>query len=124
MRAEDLRFSEKSVDEIYKKVILRLWNVYKFYELYADKKMSNVNPSAGGQISNVLDKWIIARLEELKGEISKWMDKYELDKASRPIGDFIDDLSTWYLRRSRERIKSDMREEKEAALGTLRFVLH
>ena len=122
MRAEDLRFSEKSVDEIYKKVILRLWNVYKFYELYADKKMSNVNPSAGGQISNVLDKWIIARLEELKGEISKWMDKYELDKASRPIGDFIDDLSTWYLRRSRERFKNE-NEDKKNAIATTRYVL-
>ncbi|TSC58069.1 MAG: isoleucyl-tRNA synthetase, partial [Parcubacteria group bacterium Greene0416_79] len=48
---------------------------------------------------------------------------YELDKAARPIGAFIDDLSTWYLRRSRERIKSDVLEEKEEALGTLRFVL-
>ncbi|MEK7549120.1 MAG: class I tRNA ligase family protein, partial [Patescibacteria group bacterium] len=109
----------KSVDEIYKKIILRLWNVYKFYELYAGK-LQTTNYKL--QTTNLLDKWIIARLEELKGEVSKWMDKYELDKAVKPISDFVDDLSTWYLRRSRERFKNE-NEDKENAIATTRYVL-
>jgi isoleucyl-tRNA synthetase len=50
-------------------------------------------------------------------------ESYELDKATRPIADFIDDVSVWYLRRSRERLKSDDTEDKALALGTLRFIL-
>lgn len=100
VRAEDLNFSEKGVDEVYKKVVLRLWNVYKFYEIYAgEPQTTNHKP----QTKNLLDKWIMARLEESKNEISKWLDKYELDKATRPINDFVEDLSTWYIRRSRDR---------------------
>lgn len=129
MRAEDLNFSEKGVDEVYKKVILRLWNVYKFYEMYA--QLQEVRPPEinrqylGGRTSqklNVLDKWIIIRLEELKSETSKWLDKYELDKAVQPIGDFIDDLSTWYIRRSRERFKIKGKD-KQNAVATTKFVL-
>jgi len=100
--AENLDFSEKGVDEIYKKVILRLWNVYKFYEMYT----GNLKPKNYKlKTTNVLDRWILARLEQLKMEISRLMDKYELDRAVRPIADFVDDLSTWYIRRSRERFK-------------------
>ena len=136
VRAEDSSFSEKGVDEIYKKVILRFWNVYKFYELYADGKirvnplLKNKNPR---QSASILDQWILARLEELKTEVSKWLDKYELDKAVRPIGDFVDDLSTWYIRRSRERFKIDAEprgtnaeqrgKDRENAMATTKLVL-
>jgi isoleucyl-tRNA synthetase len=81
---------------------------------------------------NILDKWILIRLNQLIGEVSAALDKYELNTASRPIGDFIDDLSNWYVRRSRERFKegnpsfakaSAGREDKESAMATLNFVL-
>ncbi len=146
MRAEDLNFSEKGVDEIYKKVILRLWNVYRFYDLYADRRgfktqinadNISVNPRSNLRKSaSVLDKWILARLEELKSEASKWLDKYEIDKAVQPIGDFVDDLSTWYIRRSRDRFtarrltqtkrgltQKELEQDKQAAILTTRFVL-
>jgi len=113
--AESLNFSEKGVDEIYKKVILRLWNVYKFYELYADKKQIAKRKA---QSANVLDRWILLRLEELKIAVSKSLDKYELDKAVRPIIDFVDDLSTWYIRRSRERFKNEGQDKQKAILTT------
>lgn len=117
---ENLNFSEKGVDEIYKKTISRLWNVYSFYEMYADKKfrITNVKPKA----INILDKWILARFNQLAIEITKAMESYELNKATRPIGDFVDDLSTWYIRRSRDRFKEGSKDKQEAILTT-RFVL-
>ncbi len=115
VRAEDLNFSEKGVDEIMKKIIFRTKNVLFFYNLY--KK--DLGPGDLNKNKNVLDKWIVARLNELIGEVTTGLDNYELDRASRPIMDFVDDLSTWYLRRSRERLK----DGDENALATTRFVL-
>ncbi|MEK7657706.1 MAG: class I tRNA ligase family protein [Patescibacteria group bacterium] len=120
VRGEDLNFSEKGVDEVYKKIIMRLWNVYQFYDLYADKKVLSVKRQVSGK--NILDIWILTRLKQLIKEVSEAMDNYELDKASRPLGEFIDDLSTWYIRRSRERFKTEGRD-KQNAIATTRFVL-
>ena len=72
---------------------------------------------------NILDRWILSRLNELNKEVTAGMEKYELDKATRPFADFIDDLSTWYLRRSRDRFKGDDEDDKVAALSTTRLVL-
>ncbi len=117
---ENLNFSEKGVDEVYKKMILRLWNTYKFYELYAGDKIQNTKYKI--QNINILDKWIIARLEQLKQEVSNSLENYELDKAVRPLGGFIDDLSTWYIRRSRERFKSES-SDKFVAIETTKYIL-
>jgi isoleucyl-tRNA synthetase len=82
----------------------------------------NIKPSDTS--INILDIWILSLLNRLKKTVTESMDKYELDSATRPINDFIDDLSTWYLRRSRERMKGDFGEkEKELAVSTLAFVL-
>ncbi len=121
VRGEDLRFSERGVDEVSKKIFGRIDNVLAFYLLYADSSLKATSYKL--KATHVLDRWIIARLHELMYEVTTSLEIYELDKATRPIGDFIDDLSTWYLRRSRDRIKSDVLEEKEAALGTLGYVL-
>ncbi len=128
VRGEDMRFSERGVDEVSKKVFNRLDNVLQFYLLYASSQPTTppANRRAGNYqlptTPSVLDQWIVARLNQLIAEVTTSLEAYELDKASRPIGEFVDDLSTWYLRRSRERIKGDALEEKEAALQTLRFV--
>lgn len=78
--------------------------------------MSNVEPG------NVLDKWIIARLNQTVAETTAGLENYELDRAARPLVDFVDDFSTWYLRRSRERFKEGDKEAEEAA-AMLRFLL-
>ena len=135
VRGENLNFSEKGVDEIYKKVIMRLWNVYKFYELYSEKKIK-VKRLAEIKSVNVLDIWILARLDQLIAEVSEAMDKYELDNATRPIADFVDDLSTWYIRRSRSRFsergktlagrgntQKELELDKNNAIATTNFVL-
>ena len=66
----------------------------------------------------------MTRLNQLILGVTDALEKYELDKAVRPIGEFIDDLSTWYLRRSRDRIKSDDLDERLHSLATLRYTLH
>jgi isoleucyl-tRNA synthetase len=117
MRAEDLNFSEKGVLELQRKNIGRLHNVLAMYEMFAD------GTKAASSSENVLDQWIIARLNELIAETTAGFRNYELDKATRPVTDFIDDVSVWYLRRSRDRFKSDDVHDKENAVATLRFVL-
>ncbi|PIR44256.1 hypothetical protein COV23_00775 [Candidatus Wolfebacteria bacterium CG10_big_fil_rev_8_21_14_0_10_31_9] len=120
VRAESLDFSEKGVDEVYKKTILRLWNSFMFYQTYTDNKVISDKRLAISK--NVLDTWILARLQETINKISEAMEKYELDKASRPIGDFVEDLSAWYIRRSRDRFKENNTDQK-SAITTTNFVL-
>lgn len=117
VRGEDLNFSEKGVLELQRKNIGRLHNVLSMYQEYVQDEKASDNSN------HILDKWIIARLNELIVETTAGYKAYELDKATRPVTDFIDDLSVWYLRRSRERLKDDDREDKTVALGTLRHVL-
>ncbi|MCX6721209.1 MAG: isoleucine--tRNA ligase [Candidatus Staskawiczbacteria bacterium] len=121
VQAENLSFSEKGVDEIVKKNISRLYNVLAFYQLYQD------GTSAGNASKNILDKWILFRLNNLIGEVTEGYENYRVDLANRPIIDFIDDFSVWYLRRSRERFKEEGPEghpDKKDALATLRYVLY
>src|SRR3989338_4731481 len=76
----------------------RLENIMSFYDLYSNEEDGVKNPD-----KNILDHWINTRLAQLITQTTESLEKYELDKASRPINDFVDDLSTWYLRRSRTR---------------------
>ncbi len=126
VHAQDLCFSEKGVDEVTKKLVNRLLNVVSFYEMYADKNASTSaesNRSQNTASQNILDQWIIARLNETISAVSNGLEVGELDRASRPFMDLVDDLSTWYLRRSRDRFKGDDVADKSAALATTKFVL-
>lgn len=118
VHAEDTSFYPKGVDEVQKKVFGRLGNVLSFYDLYADLSVKGTGTS-----KNVLDRWILARLEETLSSMERSLNAYKLDSATRPIGEFVDDLSTWYLRRSRDRFKSDNAKDRSAALATTRYVL-
>ncbi len=122
VHAQDLCFSEGGVEEVAKKLIGRLDNVRSFYELY-----SNATVTASRSSKHVLDRWILARLAQLAEEVTGAFDQYELDKACRPFNGFVDDLSTWYLRRSRDRFKNtdspEAEVDKAAALSTTRFIL-
>jgi len=120
--AENLNFTEKGVLEAVRKVNMILWNVYKFYELFTESENTQ-HVTYNNDSKNVLDKWIIARLNQLIEEVTKGMHEYNLPKATRPLAEFIDDLSTWYIRRSRDRFKGDDREDAQAALATTQHVL-
>lgn len=120
IRAEDLAFSEKGLDETMKKFIMRLGNVVSFYDMYSSESKGLVERPDSG---NILDQWIVACLDYLNYEMVAGFEKYELDRATRPLLGFVDDLSTWYLRRSRDRFKSEDEKDKKAAMETLRYVL-
>jgi isoleucyl-tRNA synthetase len=111
-------FDEKTVDEVVKKVFNPLLNIVAFYELYKDETIVAHNKS-----ENVLDKWILSRLNELIKNGTNSLEKFQVFESARPIRDFVNDFSTWYVRRSRERFKSDNKNEKADALGTTLFVL-
>jgi isoleucyl-tRNA synthetase len=117
VRGEDLSFSEKDVLELQRKNIGRLHNVLAMYEMYATGEESHANSS------HVLDRWILAQLQKLVNESTQGYTNYELDRATRPVTDFIDDLSVWYLRRSRDRLKGNDTADKADALATLRYAL-
>lgn len=119
VRAEDFAFTEKGVDEVSKKLIARLDNVVSFYEMYKHVLGDGVKSES----SNILDRWIIARLSELREQVTKSLDVYEIDRAARPFMDFVDDLSTWYIRRSRDRFKDEENEDAKFAAATTKFVL-
>jgi isoleucyl-tRNA synthetase len=118
MKADNLFFNEREVDETVKKVLNLTSNVLSFYEQYKDK--FEVLPELSRQ--NVLDAWILARLNELIKDSTKEMDAYDTVRTGRLIRTFIDDMSTWYLRRSRDRFKTES-EDARAAVTTLRYVL-
>jgi isoleucyl-tRNA synthetase len=113
---ESKNFDEKTVLELHRQVFGLLYNILAFYELYRDSQLEVLEYKKS---ENILDQWIIAKLDELIVLSTEKIDNYKLLEPVRAIKDFIGDLSTWYLRRSRERIKNDDRNAKE----TLYFVL-
>lgn len=120
MYAESLNFSEKEVREMYNKVVNTLWNVFTFYDLFSSEINLQVDYKKS---NNILDQWILVKLNLLVKEVTEKMNEYKLAEAARPILDFIDELSTWYVRRSRDRFKGDDLVDKQFALVTLREVL-
>ena len=120
MRAENLNFSEAEVRDVYNRVINTLWNVFEFYQMFS----SSLKPKVQSQKSkNVLDRWIMAKLQALVKEVTDNMNSYKLSEAARPIIEFVSELSQWYVRRSRDRFKGEDEPDKQFALATLREVL-
>ncbi len=117
MQAETMNFVEVGVKEALRKVSMLLSNVLKFYQLYEKDNLEEI------ESNNILDKWIKARLQETALEMSSNMETYNLPKATKPIAAFIDDLSTWYLRRSRNRLKDQDSNSQLEALSTLKWSL-
>ncbi|MEK6817655.1 MAG: class I tRNA ligase family protein, partial [Nanoarchaeota archaeon] len=112
MNSDDINFSDRSAEEIYKKTILLIYNSLNFYESCKDEKKGN------SKSNELTDKWILYRLNEFGEKTEKYLEEYNTIKACVEIRKFVEDLSTWYLRINRDRIS----EEKEAK-ETLRFVL-
>ncbi len=117
VKAENLRFSEAGVDEVSKKFINIMRNVLAFYNLYAEHDAGQMP-----KWNHVLDIWISARLHETLAAETSAMEAYELADAARTLQVFVTDLSTWYIRRSRDRMKVDNDDRREA-LATMRVVL-
>ncbi len=129
VRAEDMKFSEAWVEETIKKVILPFWNTYAFFTTYAN--IDNFSCEDGDIYKhlddpnfNNLDKWMLSTLNELIKEVTEWFDSYDLNAVTRPIVSFMDNLTNWYIRRSRRRFwKSENDNDKMLAYKTLYQVL-
>ncbi|MCL5113503.1 MAG: isoleucine--tRNA ligase [Patescibacteria group bacterium] len=125
VNGEDIRFKTESLRDIQRKVFMSLNNVYTFYKMYADLDKFVPDQELTEPISdNLLDQWIISRVNQTIAEVQKNLDNYKLDKASKPIVDLIDDSSNWFVRRSRRRFwKSENNLDKQKAYQTLYFVI-
>ena len=119
VEAEALNFSEKDLQIIVRGFLNLIWNVKTFYLTYATSDVPLMMPRS----AHILDRWLFSRFQTLLKEVTTQMNAYQIDRASRPIRDFVDDLSTWWLRRSRERMKSEDAYERMDALRTLKEML-
>lgn len=120
MQAEDSNFKDEDLREVNNRVINILWNSYKFYDMYAAK---NVLANSDLKTEHILDQWIMARLFETVRDASKYLDEYDTIHYCRVIRPFVDDFSTWFLRRSRDRFKSADSQDARQAEAHTRFVL-
>ncbi|MDR2634567.1 MAG: class I tRNA ligase family protein, partial [Clostridiales bacterium] len=115
------RFSHESVSEMQRKFLGTLWNTYAFFVLYAE--IDGYDPSEyklEEQTLSVTDKWLLAELNSLIRFVDCNMSEYRLTESARKIQEFTDNLSNWYVRRSRERFwGKDMTADKAAAYTTL-----
>jgi isoleucyl-tRNA synthetase len=120
MLAENISFVEKDLQIVYRRFTGLLQNIFNFYQMFSPDK---IDAEELPKLDNDLDKWIVSKYYSLLQEVTKSMKDYNLVKATRPIFDFVDALSTWYVRRSRDRFKGDDKSDKEQAILTLGFVL-
>lgn len=114
-------FSEKDLENSLRKFILTLWNSYVFLKTYGDFKRKSKTP----RTKNLLDKWIISKTNELVVDVTKKLDDYDITSAARSIESFtINELSLWYIRRSRKKFQSPQNEkELKEASAVLYYVL-
>jgi isoleucyl-tRNA synthetase len=116
---QERRFSMEQVGDVVRNFMLMLWNTYSFFVTYA--RLDEWKPDPTHQpVYSDLDKWLLSSLNTLVRDVTQAMETYDLTGCTRPIERFVDDLSNWYLRRSRRRFwKSGSDENKLAAYATL-----
>ncbi len=114
MNADNFNFSEKGLEESYRKITILLYNVGRFYLEHKEKPNEKYLKS-----KNIMDKWILSKTENLLKDVEKYLEEYNTVKACSRIKNYIDLLSTWYIRNSRERFN----EKDVHAESTLRYVL-
>ena len=119
MQAEDVRFRDEDVRDAHNRVIGILWNTFKFFDLYQKEYDGKTEARKS---THVLDRWILARLDELIASMTVAMEAYNTPDAVRALRIFVDDYSTWYVRRSRERVKGEW-HDKHYSLATQKEVL-
>jgi isoleucyl-tRNA synthetase len=102
--AENVNFSEATVNEIKKKVLNIFWNVYSFYALYDNGEQAFDFPH---KPTHVLDRWLVSKVSILSEQVINSMDEYDVVTASRLLMDFVNEFSTWWLRLSRDRLRDN-----------------
>lgn len=126
LSGEDFSLADKDVADISRKLNM-IWNMYDFFTLYAsvdDWEWEGSLKDPLDELENPLDRWVVSRLHQLADEIDTNMEAYDIQKALKPVLEFIDDASNWYVRRSRRRFwKSGNDSDKANAYKTLHYVL-
>ncbi len=120
VEADSLNFSERDLQTIVRGFLNLFWNVKTFYATYAEGQSVRLTKPRS---AHVLDRWMFARVNSVLQEVTEAMDAYDLARAARPLRPLVEDLSTWWLRRSRDRMKSENPFNRADALRTLYEVL-
>jgi isoleucyl-tRNA synthetase len=120
---QERRFSSDLVGDVIRSFTLTLWNVYSFFVTYANlDKPQALTITAP---TNDLDRWLLSELNVLVRDVTRAYENYDVLNATRPVEKFVEQLSTWYLRRSRRRFwKSESDSDKQAAYSTLYTALN
>lgn len=122
--AENINFSEKEMGELSRGLFRMLWNSYSFFVMYAEIDGWKPSFDTRRSMTNILDRWILSELQMLAGEVHEHMERYDIMRAARAFAPFIDNLSNWYIRRSRKRFwKNENDDDKNDAYQTLYDVL-
>ena len=126
LAGEDFALIDKDVSDVARKLTM-IWNVYDFFTMYAEVdgwEYGEKELKEPKDLQNPLDQWIVSRLYDLRNEITDNMKEYNIPAALAGVLPFIDDLSNWFVRRSRRRFwKSESTEDKNEAYATLHYVL-
>ncbi len=119
--SESKKFDELDLGKMLRKFIMIIYNSFVFLETYGEKSNS---PKSKVQSQNVLDRWVLARLNQTIEQATDGLEKYDVGSAGKSLESFADDLSRWYIRRSRPRLQrpDDMNDYANAS-ATLRFCL-
>ena len=118
------RLSLENVQETQRGFLSTLWNVYSFFVLYAEIDQFNPLKYSDFKSENIMDRWIISKLNTLVKNVDDKLDKYDITSAATELGEFVDELSNWYVRRNRERFwGSELNDDKIGAYVTLYKVL-
>ncbi|MBM2824921.1 MAG: isoleucyl-tRNA synthase, partial [Dehalococcoidales bacterium] len=114
------RFDEKMLTEVTRRFFLTLWNVYSFFVTYANIDHFTPGLTSAPVAPSELDRWLISELNQLIVDVDSAMEHYDPTEAGRKIESFVDELSNWYVRRSRRRFwKSENDADKLSAYNTL-----
>lgn len=124
--AENMLFGYKTADEVRRRFHLKLWNVYNFFVTYAN--LDGWHPAKDRpprKSSNILDKWILARISETTKLVTLGLERFDAYSASAQIERFVDDFSLWFIRRSRNRVgpAAEGERDRESFYNTTYFVL-
>lgn len=124
VRADDVSFSEKGVEGVLRQFLIPLWNSYVFFSTYAEIYEWMPTAEKFDRPKSDIDRWILSGLQKLIVDVESGMDRYQMDAAVEPFVGFVEQLTNWYIRRSRERFwAAENTEDRRQAFETLYTVL-
>ena len=124
LAGEDFSLIDKDVSDVARKLSM-IWNVYDFFTMYAEVDgFDSEQAMAVSEFVNPLDIWLVSRVHQVRNQITEGMEAYNIPAALSSVLEFIDDMSNWFVRRSRRRFwKSEDDQDKLEAYSTLYYVL-